>query len=325
MGGKGYWKDENNQREALERVGKRLGVKELDDWYRVSSLELSNSKLSFMLPFYNNSIYKALKKLYPQHEWNPLKFMHVPKGVWKVKKVQKDALERFGSERGVKTLDDWYSVSSRDATKELSFITKYYKGSLALALSQIYPQHQWDLSRFVKTPQGYWRDEEVQRKALEKAAEELGVKELDDWYKVTSMDVARKKLWFILMYHNNSRYQALKTLYPQHDWDPLRFRTTPKGHFKTIHAQKDALERLARQFGVKRLDDWYSVPSMDVKRELSFIVKYYDGSFFNVLSRLYPHHIWDEKKLARSSKKDFWSIKRLQFYSQSVLHVRMNS
>jgi hypothetical protein len=32
---KGFWKDPNNVRAYLDRIGKTLGVSTLDDWYRI--------------------------------------------------------------------------------------------------------------------------------------------------------------------------------------------------------------------------------------------------------------------------------------------------
>jgi hypothetical protein len=76
---KGYWTEEA-QREALEKLGReQLGVKELDDWY---SVPVENVKLSFVGNYYKGSLFAALKRLYPHHNWNRLRLSRMPNGYW---------------------------------------------------------------------------------------------------------------------------------------------------------------------------------------------------------------------------------------------------
>jgi hypothetical protein len=228
---------------------------------------------------HHGSLYNALKTLYPQHSWDPLRFSKVPHGHW-TESAQRESLERLGRDKfGVKELDDWYNVSARQVTVELSFISHTYNGSLSLALKTLYPQHNWDPLRFSRAPNRYWMDENVQRDALERfGRERLGVKELDDWYSVATHAVS--ELSFIHNYYKGSLFNALKKLYPQHSWNRFRFSTTCRGHWTDVNAQRDALEKLGREkLGVKELDDWYSVPSHEVCNELNFIRPYYKGAF----------------------------------------------
>jgi hypothetical protein len=77
-----------------------------------------------------------------------------------------------------------YYVRGEDVKHHLSFI-KGYNSSLISALKKLFPQHNWDPTRFQMIPRGSWSDANAQIQALEKLGrEKFGVKELDDWYHV---------------------------------------------------------------------------------------------------------------------------------------------
>jgi hypothetical protein len=263
---RGYWKNTDTQRGALEKLGEKLGVKELDDWYAVDAAAVRN-KLYFIMNYYNSSMYKVLKEVYPQHDWNPLKFTHVPQGCWKDKDTQRDALEQVGRKLGVKQLDDWYAVDVANVRKELSFITNNYKSSLYKALKELYPQHDWNPLKFTHVPHGCWKDKDTQRDALDTLGKKLGVKQLDDWYAV-DVNTVTSELNFIVNYYNGSLYKALKELYPQHDWNPLKFSNVPKGYWQNPNTAKhfhSLFRKWKKQHNIQRLRDWYQLPPEQVK------------------------------------------------------------
>jgi hypothetical protein len=78
-----FWKRKENQQQALEVIGKELGVKDLDDWYKISTKQLKEKNSSFINRYYNGSLFAALKELFPHHKWDPLRFSQVPKSYWK--------------------------------------------------------------------------------------------------------------------------------------------------------------------------------------------------------------------------------------------------
>jgi hypothetical protein len=296
----GHWSDVNVQREALERAGKQLGVKELDDWYSISR---SDIKLSFISYYYKGSLRSALKNLYPHHQWDSNRFSRI---YWNDKDAQRDALERYGREKlGVKELDDWHSVSPKEVTKALSFIHNHY-GSLKRALKALYPNHRWKWKPIERAPIRYWKNLHVQREALEKYGRtHFGVKQLDDWYNVNSAEI-RTMCSFIGEYYNGSLYNTLKTLYPHHKWDMLRFLKVPHRYWKEQSAKREGMDRCGRELGVKELDDWYRVSTADVHNHLSFVYRQY-GSLYNALLNVYPEHEWDPLKF-HSIPRGYWKL-----------------
>jgi hypothetical protein len=242
------------------------------------------------------SLYDALKKFYPQHDWDPLRFSRVPQGYWTDENTQRAALERFGREKlGVKELDDWYSVSAVDVHKELTFLSKKY-GSLFDVLKRFYPQHNWDPLRLSRVPNGYWTDENTQRAALERyGREKLGIKELDDWYSVSALNV-HKELSFLSKKYR-SLYEALEKLYPQHNWDPLRFTRAPYGYWQQpniVQEYHNMFMNWKRTHAIRTVADLYQLSPRQVnlfKRAAKGIF----GSQRKMLEEWFPDVVWQSQ------------------------------
>ena len=63
---------------------------------------------------------------------------------------------------------------------------KLYKYSIIQLLSSVYPEYEWLPWKFNKAPNKYWENVETHKKFVEWAGKELGIKDLSDWYKVTT-------------------------------------------------------------------------------------------------------------------------------------------
>ena len=61
---------------------------------------------------------------------------------------------------------------------------KKRKNSISKLLTVIYPDYEWLPWKF-KCPQNFWDDIKNQRKFIDWAGKELGIKDMNDWYKVT--------------------------------------------------------------------------------------------------------------------------------------------
>src|SRR5690349_18715299 len=129
----GHWKDLKHQREKLEEIGKELGAKELNDWYKFSRKEVYR-RAPFIQRYYGD-VLNALKSLFPHHSWNSSSFAT---GHWENLNYQRQKLEEVGEELGVKQLDDWYKVSPKEVARKTRFIQKYY-GDLPNALKSLFP------------------------------------------------------------------------------------------------------------------------------------------------------------------------------------------
>ena len=82
-------------------------------------------------------------------------------------------------------LSDWYSVSRQDVIDKggRKVVDRYY--SFAEALRTLYPDFEWEASKFINPPhssRGYWYDPANQRELMDRIAKELGVNEVNYSY-----------------------------------------------------------------------------------------------------------------------------------------------
>lgn len=89
---KGYWNDENNQKQFMEWLGKEMGINEKGDWYRIQVSDFSQRGAEKLITLYNNSPAKLLStvpgkmrfeqmltfiQVYPEHNWQASEFKYV--------------------------------------------------------------------------------------------------------------------------------------------------------------------------------------------------------------------------------------------------------
>ena len=71
----GYWKDKKNHKIYMDWLGKELGYKTLDDWYKITTQRIINNYGGGLLVcYYNNSAKLFVTSIYPDYPWNLSKF-----------------------------------------------------------------------------------------------------------------------------------------------------------------------------------------------------------------------------------------------------------
>lgn len=69
-------------------------------------------------------------------------------------KKQREYFDLFWKQVELRNFDDWYSVRYKDLAKFIgdislsSIVKRYYGGSLSEAIKVLYPEHEWDDTRF---------------------------------------------------------------------------------------------------------------------------------------------------------------------------------
>src|SRR5688572_3840282 len=107
-----------------------------------------------------------------------------------------------------------------------------YGGSLVKALLNIYPDYNWKVWKFDVIPKGFWKDMTNQRNFFDWVGGELNVKTKEDWYKINSRDVTRKRDHKLLRkYYKDSLISALVTIYPHFPWQLFRFECAPQAYW----------------------------------------------------------------------------------------------
>jgi hypothetical protein len=66
----------------------------------------------------------------------------------------------------------------------LYLLKHYYNNSPSLLITSLYPEYQLLPWKFTWCPHNYWSSLDNQRKFLDWAGKQLGIKEPNDWYSV---------------------------------------------------------------------------------------------------------------------------------------------
>ena len=59
----------------------------------------------------------------------------------------------------------------------------HYGRAHSSIIMSVFKDYNWLPWKFLNSPKGYWKDIQNQRKCLDCLAQELNIKEMDDWYK----------------------------------------------------------------------------------------------------------------------------------------------
>jgi hypothetical protein len=66
---KGFWKDERNCRNCFEWLGKQLGIRKQEDWYKKTSSEVAEKGGNGLLQYFGSSLSFALASSFPELTW----------------------------------------------------------------------------------------------------------------------------------------------------------------------------------------------------------------------------------------------------------------
>lgn len=145
---RGYWDIANHQSEFFSRLGDQLGYTQMDDWYNVTTEDITKNGGASVLAKYNYSPSKALMCIYPQHNWMIWRFKIAPFGYWEhvlddVPQLTK-LIEWLGEKLGCRDVQDWQRVSMLEVNKVVSIGSNRL---LLQILQKVYSQHSWQTSK----------------------------------------------------------------------------------------------------------------------------------------------------------------------------------
>ena len=153
MSARRLWKNKDNRKKYAIWLGKQLGYKTMEDWYKLIIAHMrDNYGGGGLLRYYNSSPSKFVMDMFPDYEWVEWKFGMCPQGFWKDKGNRKKYAIWLGKQLGYNTIEDWYKIS-RLLIKE-----NYGGGMLAVSygdtaskfVMDVFPEYNWDISKFKK-------------------------------------------------------------------------------------------------------------------------------------------------------------------------------
>ena len=172
---KGYWKNKDNHKIYGDWLFQEQGYTNMEDWYKITKDKISdNYGGGLFTDYYQNSLIKFLKEIYPEYEWLEWKHISTPNGYWKdIKNVKKYANWLFQKKDYTK-MEDWYKLSRQDIVDNHGAgLLHNYNSSHIYFLKDIYKEYEWFEWKFNFVSTGYWDKIENHTKYVEWLFKEL--------------------------------------------------------------------------------------------------------------------------------------------------------
>lgn len=165
----------------------------------------------------------------------------------------------LGLQLGLKSNEDWYSVTNEDVIKHggSGLLAHKYSSSFYKLISTVYSDVEWTPWKFTRISRGYWNDINNQRKYLDwlgnfasynfsqASGRTLGLQSKEHWYLVTNKDFIKHGGGALLrIQYEGSIYKLLSTVYSEVEWIPWKFSHVPRGFWNDINNQRKYLDWL---------------------------------------------------------------------------------
>jgi len=206
----------------------------------------------------------------------------------------------FAKEKGFDPLvaENWYSVTSSLLLEQegAPSVLFYYDGSFVKALMHLFPDMDFDETKFFKTSRYFWLEKNNRREFFHKISREGNFDPLvaDNWYLVPPDVIMNSKgATSVLAQYDGSLVNALSDLFPGVELDPSKFRTQKLQDYWTYASNRRAFfDKFAKdsQFDPLVAKNWYSIPPETIPRAKggSSVLAYHMGSVARALLHLYP-------------------------------------
>lgn len=252
------------------------------------------------------SLKKILQLAYPDHEWLPWRFNRAPDGFWQ-------------SPSNVRSYIDWLcqKLSPQQTPAEVltqltptdllnnhgAGLLEHYNGSFIAVIRMAYPDTKIPVWKYRRTPLDFWRDSPAaQREFFDSAFQELRLRSLEDWYSVTKSRLVKCQGAFPLdRLYGGSLTAALKAVYPQHPWAFWRFKKASSGHWKDKTNQREFLDHVRKQMGLKTVEQLYTITREDIISHGGGSLLLIYGGVYKTLNEVYPEHKLEAFRFQRSN------------------------
>jgi hypothetical protein len=171
----------------------------------------------------------------------------------------------------------------------------------------------WEGNIKSRVPSGYWNDIQHHSMFFDWLSSKLGLRNVEDWYKVTKDTVVNHGGATILASYGHSHVQALQKLYPEIEWQLWRFPRMPKSFWGSPKHQEELFQFVAKKLDVYYPDDWHGITTNHLKmiRGGDRLLYNHKNSLMNILRKFVPSHNWhfDKWKLSTTSRSQQYLFK----------------
>eukprot|EP01114_Cavostelium_apophysatum_P000432 TRINITY_DN10397_c0_g1_i2.p1 TRINITY_DN10397_c0_g1~~TRINITY_DN10397_c0_g1_i2.p1 ORF type:complete len:506 (+),score=124.86 TRINITY_DN10397_c0_g1_i2:145-1662(+) len=290
-----------SSRELLDEIAKKLGVQRLEEWYAVQHRDFKREEnAKVLLQRHGNSHIRAVLSSYPEFEWKEWKFSKPPPNYWRSHANQLKFMDDLARNLKLKDFTSWYCITNSEVIENGGRgLLDQHRGSIVNVLMSLYPQHDWKMWNFKKTPSGFWSNKSNHRKFMDHLAEKLNFQTFDDWYEVSTSQFAEHNGEFLLTYYGKSHVKAVTEIFSDHNWKLHRFKNLPQEFWNDKANLRAFMDDVGAELGVKKSEDWYRFRFNDIGvlspafASLNSTWKDQFGkNLFKILQSVYPEYEW---------------------------------
>ena len=280
------------RREILTAYAKQNNITREEEWYKVKLKNLKSTLPSH--PLTRKSLMNTLKNVYPHYQWEPPFFseIRVPSGFWNSKTNRKKYFEYIANHFQFNTTQDWFLIPfdsiSSFAPKIHSIIKKIYKGSLFLALSDLFPpfsplHSNSPLSTLDNNNNNYNNNYYHNNSHYNYT-----------YNNIPKINLTEGNIIFDSINKNEEVKKSLK-----------EFDNSPRKFWKSIDNQRLYLNALEQHLGINKKEDWYKITYSQLQSIKANRIYNMYHNLYEALSKVYPDHPW-QSHLFSKLPQSFW-------------------
>lgn len=126
-----FWHSKKNRKRYLGWLGRQLGYRRPEDWYRVTRADFYRHHGAALLQSGFSAI-ELLREAMPNEGWQPWRFARVPAGFWHKRANQDAYLRWLGETLGIKHPDGWDAVTAGQVRGHhgSTLLTHHYRNAM---------------------------------------------------------------------------------------------------------------------------------------------------------------------------------------------------
>ena len=289
-----YKEDAKRWNESYSALGHTLGFRRLHDWYRLTYEDLASHHGGTLGNCYwRSSPFRAVKECFPDYDWHEWLFIQVPRTFWRIPNNRRRYMAWLGKQIGVRRWEDWYRATTKDFQDHRgAVLLMEHRSSVAATVMACYPERDWKVWRFAKTPMNLWNDREICRQYLEWLGEQLGYTCLDDWYRVKLSDFMNNDGQMLVRNYHGSPSSVVIDLIPRKEWCEWMFDRVPPKFWNLLENRRRYVRWLLNRLGLRRQEDWNRIRRRDFINNYGGSLLGMYQSYWDLLEECFPQLDW---------------------------------
>jgi hypothetical protein len=150
------------------------------------------------------------------------------------------------------------------------------------------------------------------RSLFDELGKKLQLERYEDWYGI-SREIVLAEAGRLLNKYGGSTFMALKSVYPEHEWNIAKFSHNPLGHWAPSWNKREFMQLLGQNLGYEQLKDYYQLTKLLIcKNGGKDLLESYNGSIYFILKDSFPEFEWKSWKFkaAKGYWNDFNNVKK---------------